>query len=124
MKKLFALLFAALLACCFASAVAESPLTVDELTNFWDSLLSSALEQEAVEPEEDEEGLFVFEFDQITLVTPDETLSKDSRVRYAELRGGMESLTDGREIGPGSALSELLAAYPMDNVNLSGSYDE
>ena len=99
-------------------------LTVDELTNFWDALLSSALEQEAVEPEEDEEGLFVFEFDQITLVTPDETLSKDSRVRYAELRGGMESLTDGREIGPGSALSELLAAYPLDNVNLSGSYDE
>ena len=124
MKKLFALLFAALLLCCCASALAESPVTVDELANFWDSLLVSALEQEAVEPEVDEDGLYVFEFDQITLVCADETLSENSRVQYAELRGGIESLADGRQIDPGSTLRQLLAAYPLDNINLSGSYDE
>ena len=124
MKKFFALLFAALLACCCVSALAEAPLTVDELTNFWDTLLASALEQEPVEPEEDEDGLYVFELDQITLVCADDTLSENSRVLYAELRGGIESLADGREIGPGSTLKQLLAAYPLDNLKLSGSYDE
>ena len=124
MKKLFVLLFALLLAGCFASALAEAPVTVDELANFWDSLLASALEQEAVEPEVDEDGLYVFEYDQMTLVCEDEALNENSRVLYAELRGGMEPLTDAREIGPGSALREVLAAYPLDNPSLSGTYNE
>ena len=124
MKKIIAILLTALLVCGCTAALAQDALTVDELTNFWDALLTEALGQEAVEPEEAEDGLYAHEFDQITLISEDAQLTESSRIQYAELRGGMDSLTDGRGIGPGSTLKELLAAYPLDNLNLSGSYDE
>lgn len=123
MKKIIALAAAALLMCCCAFALAEDAVTAEEIDGFRNMLVAEALKREPVEPETTGDGRFLYEFEGITLIAEESALDENAHVRYAELWGG-EALTDGRGIGPGSTLRELLAAYPLDNPSLAGSYEE
>lgn len=125
MKRIVAALTALLLAVCALPALAvEGYLTADEVQDFCADLLHTALAMEAVAPEEAEEGGWRFDFGAFALRSTDETLTADSPILQAELLPGEETLTDMRGIGPGSGAEDLLAAYPLDNPDLAGLYDE
>ena len=124
MKKIIALLLAALLFCCALPALADGPLTALELQYFWDGLLETALDDEPVSPEQDEDGLFTFEFGSFALTCAERQLTPDSEIMTAEMRGGILLIEDMRGISLGSTVEEVLAAYPLDNAALAGTYDE
>lgn len=125
MKKFVSLLIACALAlgCLPAFAEAAYP-TADEIAAYCDTLLQTALTLPPVSPEETEEGGCCFDYGTFTLYSEDQTLTADSAVFLAELLPGEDSLRDMRGIGPGSTVQEALAAYPLDNQDLAGTYDE
>lgn len=126
MKKVIGLLLAAVLAVMCAGACAEpETLTVEELSAFCGQLLEAALKEEPVTPEEDEDGFYRFDYGAYTLVGAEKELTAESEIVRAELVAfGAEPMADMRGIGPGSSLETLLAAYPLDNTNLAGTYEE
>lgn len=125
MKKFVSLLIACALAlgCLPAFAEAAYP-TADEIAAYCDTLLQTALTLPPVSPEETEEGGWCFDYGTFTLYSEDQPLTADSAVFLAELLPGEDSLRDMRGIGPGSTVQEALAAYPLDNQDLAGTYDE
>lgn len=125
MKKIFALLLSALLVFACACALAEGPLTVDELTGFWDQLLQTALEQgDGVVSREEGDALWSHDYGDILLYSADETLTETSPIDSCELIGGIELPSDMRGVAIGSAAQEVLASYPLDNPALSGTYEQ
>ena len=124
MKKIIVLLLAALLVCCALPALADGPLTALELNYFWDGLLETALDDEPVYPEQDEDGLYAFDFGTFVLTSADQKLTPDSEILTAELRGGVLLIEDMRGISLGSTVEEVLAAYPLDNGSLAGTYEK
>lgn len=125
LKRIMPLLIACLLAACSLSALAEDAwLTADEVRAYCADLLNKALALEPVAPQEAEIGGWRFDYGDFALYSPDEALTAASAVTMAELLPGEETLTDMRGLGPGSDARELLAAYPLQNADLSGRYDE
>lgn len=102
----------------------ESVLTVDELLTFCDEILSNALKQSPLSAEPAEDGGYVFTYDEYAIYSPDAALTESSRVTGVDLHNPDAMLSDMRGIAPGYTLSALLDAYPLDNENLHGTYDE
>ena len=125
MKRIVSLLIACVLAlgCLPAFADAAYP-TADEIAAYCDTLLQTALTLPPVSPEEAEDGGWCFDYGTFSLYSEDQTLTADSGILLAELLPGEDSLRDMRGIGPGSTVQEALAAYPLDNQDLAGAYDE
>lgn len=123
MKKLFALMICLMLACvCSCTALAAPDmLTVDELIAFCDYLLDEALKEEPAAAEPYEEGGYVYDYGAFAIYTQESSL-------YSQLQGvafsGLGELSDMRGVRMGDSLDALLAAYPLDNGQLSGTYDE
>lgn len=125
MKKLLALALSLALLCCFSPALAQSEmLTVDEIMDFCDQMLSDALGRTPVSASAAEDGGYMFVFDGYTLYSPDATLSQNARITGVDLYSSHYLVADMRGICPTDTLSSLLAAYPLDNTNLQGTYDE
>lgn len=126
MKKWIAMLLAFVMilpAAALGTAESEAP-TVDELIAFCDTLLSEALREAPVAAEEAEEGGYRFDYGNFAIYSPDDTLRENSRITGVEISGSEELIADMRGIACGSALETLLAAYPLDNASLSGTYEE
>ena len=126
MKKIFVYLFALLLSCCLAFAQAEAaPLTVDDLVAFCDDLLALALTEEPEQGELDEETeLYCFDFGSYLLYAAEDTLTADTRVLRADVYGLSDALPALHGVTPGMTLADVLAAFPLDNTDLHGSYEQ
>ena len=125
MKKFVSFLIACLLSltCCAAFAQDDYP-TAEEIQAYCDDLLQTALTLPQPAAEEAEDGGWAFDFGAFILYSEDQTLTSDSAVILAELVPGENNMKDMRGIGPGSTAQEALAAYPLDNPDLAGAYDE
>lgn len=125
MKKIVSLLIACVLALgCLPAFGEDAYLTAEEIQDYCDSLLQTALTLPPVSPEETEDGGWCFDFGSFALYSEDQALTADSAVILAELLPGEDNLRDMRGIGPGSTAREVLAAYPLDNEDLAGTYEE
>ena len=127
MKHMIALILAAALLLCGLPSLAESApenMTEQELRAFCAGLLTEALEMEPVTPQTDEEGARYFDYGDFWLYCADDQLTADSAVTAARLALGGEIRSDMRGIGPASSLNALLAAYPLENEELRGTYEE
>ena len=123
MKKAIAVFFAFLMLLGLSAQAEAQPLTVDELIAYWDQVREAALAQEnPAVVEQNEDGEFMHAYDQLLLISEEDTLTADSPMRYAEVMG--EGLPVLRGVGIGSTLEEILAAYPLDNEALAGTFDE
>lgn len=125
MKKLFCLLLT--LAMLFPSAaLAESAavdenaaLTREEIEMYLNSLGQAALEGEDVAVVPVEQGGAQVYLDDTVLLISDEALTESTAVLSAYPG---ENQADLRGLFLGSALNEVLGAYPNDNPTLNGSY--
>lgn len=125
MKKGFALFLSLLMLLGCLSARAEEPaaLTVDELIGYCDHLLEEALLRGAETAEPDDEGGYRYDYGDFALYSPDDTLTENSRVTGAQVMSAGGEMADMRGIGLGASLDALLAAYPLDNADLTGTYE-
>lgn len=123
MKKLFALIIA-LLCCCSMALAQDEMLTVDEMLAFCDQVLSDALSRTPVSAAAAEGGGYMYEFEAYTLYSPDAQLTHNTRITGVEMSNPYAMLADMRDVFLTDTLSDLLAAYPLDNINLQGTYDE
>lgn len=131
MKKLIALLLALLFVCALCCAQAEREATPGglspaELRAFSARLLEDALRLPPIagQPDEEDASLYRFACEGYALLSPDSALSADSPIAVVELANAAHPLADMRGIGATHSLASLLAAYPLDNAALRGTYDE
>jgi len=126
MKKLFALMLTLLLLLsCFPAALAQDEmLTVDEMLTFCDQVLSDALQRTPVSAEPAEEGGYMFEFSEYTIYSLDAQLTQNTRITGVALNNPFSLMADMRGVFLTDTLADLLNAYPLDNPNLQGAYDE
>lgn len=123
MKKFLALLL--ILLCCLTQTLAQpAMLTVDEMLAFCDMALEDALTGNPVSASAAEDGGYMFVFDSFTLYTKDAQLTQNAVVTGVEFNNADYLQIDMRGVLPSDSLSDLLAAYPLDNTNLQGAYDE
>ena len=125
MKKLLALVLTFALVCCFPCALAESSMpTVDEMIAFCDLVLSDALTRTPVSAYPAEDGGYLFEYDEYTIYSPDAALTQSSFITGVALNNPAVLVPDMRGVCVGDPFNNLLLAYPLDNMNLQGTYDE
>ena len=125
MKKFLSLLIVCVLSLACCAALAEDAyLTAQEVQAYCDSLLQTALSLPQPAPQASEDGAWAYDYGAFILYSEDQTLNADSVITLAELVPGEDNMTDMRGIGPGSTAREALAAYPLDNPDLAGTYDE
>ena len=125
MKKLFCLLLALMML--LASAAFAEPVPVDEnaaltreeIEMYLDGLLSAALEDENAVVTPVEQGGAEVRLNDTIIGISDETLT-ESTAAVSAYPG--EAQADLRGLFIGSSLEEVLAAYPNDNPNLTGTY--
>jgi len=123
MKKLLAL--ALVLLCCLFSALAQPDmLTVDEILAFCDMVLEDALSSTPVSATAAEDGGYMFVFEDFTIFTEEAQLTPNATIKGVELNSPDYLKADLRGVLPADTLSDLLYAYPLDNANLQGTYDE
>ena len=125
MKKLFCLTLA-LMMLLSSAALAEAvpvdenaPLTREEIEMYLDGLISAALEDENTAVIPSEQGGAEVYVNETVLLISDETLT-ETTAAVSAYPG--EEQADLRGLFIGSSLEEVLAAYPNDNPNLSGTY--
>ena len=125
MKKLFCLLLALVMllsSAAFAEPVPvdeNAPLTREEIEMYLDGLAAAALVEGSFTTEENGVGMTEVRYSGALLVIADEQLTETTAVVSAFLE---EETADLRGLVIGSSLEEVLAAYPNDNPNLSGTY--
>lgn len=125
MKKLISLLLSLLLVCTLAPVVAqENTLTDEAMYALCEQLLTDALKLSPLSVEPAEDGGYVFTYDEFAIYSPDAALTADSIVTGVELTNPDALLADMRGIAPGHTLDAVLDAYPLDNLNLQGTYNE
>ena len=125
MKKLFCLTLALMMllaSAAFAEPVPvdeNAPLTREEIEIYLDGLISAALEDESAVVTPVEQGGAEVRLNETVFGISDETLTESTAVISAYPG---EEQADLRGLFIGSSLEEVLAAYPNDNPNLSGTY--
>ncbi len=129
MKKLTALLTAALLlAACLPALADIAPLSRDELTAWRQQTLKDSLADNHYTVEDAEDGLYAMAFDWYTLITDTQRLSSATRilaVKYDLVPDeGETTPADIRGIRPGDSVETLLAAWPNENESLAGTREE
>jgi len=125
MKKLLSLMLSLLLLCTALPALAQDDLlTVDEMLALCDAMLADALTRPVVSAQAAEDGGYAYDFGAYTLYSPDQTLTADSHITGLDLNNTSEMIADMRGICPTDPLTVLLSAYPLDNLNLQGTYSE
>ena len=122
MKKIIALLLCLVLTlpCLTALGEEDLSLTPEELAVFCEELLAEAIARGPVPAREAEEGGCAFDYGDFCVYSPDSALTETSPVTLAEVR----AYGDMRGISKGSSLEALLTAYPLDNENLRGTWEE
>lgn len=134
MKKIWTVLMVLVLLCAsmtWAAAEEKAALTVDEVDAFLELLREEALQDEnliVVAGEED--GVYHATFSGGMLYLAEDALRADTAIVGAELSAERKDLRDlaltvqVSELPSGAMLQDVLAAYPCDNAELYGSFDE
>lgn len=127
MKKIIALLLAAILcltACC-ALGEEAAMLRQDEMMNLLDELVEAAraMPAEAMAVYE-EDGMYKLDFDAFALDSDQNALTDTAVIAGAEITPSENTLSDMRGLKPGDSLEQLLSAYPLDNPSLTGTREE
>ena len=124
MKRMLVILMVLSLLSATAALAGEQakPLSVEELNGFTEGLIAQAISDKA-QVEQTPEG-FTAQGNGYTLYLTSGDLSQDSLLASAVLTGDVhdaEPLAGPRGLRAGSALEDVLAAYPNDNAVLAGT---
>jgi hypothetical protein len=127
MKKIFALLLTLSLCLFSSSALGDEAemLRQDEMIGLRDELveMASSLPAETLTVYE-EDGTYRLDYDAFALYSDQTAIADDTVIDGLEITPSESTLSDMRGLKPGDSLEQLLAAYPLDNPSLSGTYDE
>ncbi len=127
MKKIFALLLTLFLCLFSFSALCDEAemLRQDEMIGLRDELveMASSLPAETLTVYE-EDGTYRLDYDAFALYSDQTAIADDTVIDGLEITPSESTLSDMRGLKPGDSLEQLLAAYPLDNPSLSGTYDE